>query len=429
MERTPDEIQQIPAKYSLETWRMNLKYAGCGCACPVVNSNCATIFFSISMDERCTKSELGVYLQKCGYSPVAKGWTTENKSPSFDDFDRDPSMKFENANGDIYVHVTGSANPHYGYVMQIDTCDESVISFFEGLRGNFSVAVMRHEYVEEPLETDGSRRFFVRRTTGCVNQEHGQNERNSEGKRSPPDPSDPLKWSGISTLVELVDGDAGDKEADNVVGLALLSYRDGSWEPCVGPTFEYITCRRDFFAEKPVLVVALLYRCVEKWFLNNWTLIDKLSGKRFLKVTHAVNDVIDQDHSKSPDQPGKFITREGFFFRYVGFRAITYNGGLGGLMSQCRDQNGEGERAYGRITASGNALTDEVTGCHACDACYLVEKEPRTFRKCSRCSRAYYCSEACQKADWKNGHKLWCCKRRDDITAEFDAKLGIQAVV
>ena len=42
-----------------------------------------------------------------------------------------------------------------------------------------------------------------------------------------------------------------------------------------------------------------------------------------------------------------------------------------------------------------------------CDGC--GEETSKRLKKCSRCESAYYCSAACQKADWKTGgHKLMC---------------------
>lgn len=41
----------------------------------------------------------------------------------------------------------------------------------------------------------------------------------------------------------------------------------------------------------------------------------------------------------------------------------------------------------------------------ACDAC-KVKKEG--LMRCARCKKFYYCSEKCQKADWKAGHKGSC---------------------
>ena len=37
--------------------------------------------------------------------------------------------------------------------------------------------------------------------------------------------------------------------------------------------------------------------------------------------------------------------------------------------------------------------------------------------ECNGCGRMSYCSRACQKEDWSNGHKLACCKTYTDATA------------
>jgi len=42
--------------------------------------------------------------------------------------------------------------------------------------------------------------------------------------------------------------------------------------------------------------------------------------------------------------------------------------------------------------------------CRGCD----VSKLESALKKCSRCQRQYYCSSACQKADWKRHKKEEC---------------------
>lgn len=49
-----------------------------------------------------------------------------------------------------------------------------------------------------------------------------------------------------------------------------------------------------------------------------------------------------------------------------------------------------------------------VGSLHACSWCDAVETTPKLFRKCSRCKARFYCSPACQKSHWKNGHKAEC---------------------
>mmetsp|Transcript_6781 Transcript_6781/g.13979 ORF Transcript_6781/g.13979 Transcript_6781/m.13979 type:complete len:256 (-) Transcript_6781:100-867(-) len=49
-------------------------------------------------------------------------------------------------------------------------------------------------------------------------------------------------------------------------------------------------------------------------------------------------------------------------------------------------------------------LGDPTAKCDACGKCAFGRKRLR----CSRCKGAFYCSQECQKVDWKKGHKRVC---------------------
>ena len=53
-------------------------------------------------------------------------------------------------------------------------------------------------------------------------------------------------------------------------------------------------------------------------------------------------------------------------------------------------------------TASLIVQADKKRYCQCCG------KEGYRFQKCSGCRWAYYCSPACQRADWKEKHKRNC---------------------
>jgi len=44
------------------------------------------------------------------------------------------------------------------------------------------------------------------------------------------------------------------------------------------------------------------------------------------------------------------------------------------------------------------------------NACNSCQKESKTLLRCSKCKTAKYCSEKCQKYDWKRRHKAICSK-------------------
>lgn len=46
-------------------------------------------------------------------------------------------------------------------------------------------------------------------------------------------------------------------------------------------------------------------------------------------------------------------------------------------------------------------------GMAFCARCYK-EGPAEDFKRCGKCSKRRFCSKECQKADWQDGHKLWC---------------------
>lgn len=60
----------------------------------------------------------------------------------------------------------------------------------------------------------------------------------------------------------------------------------------------------------------------------------------------------------------------------------------------------------------------------SCSKCHVIEGEPKTFRRCSRCGYALYCSVDCQKAHWRE-HKKMCRPRTEFQTGNsgIDDKL------
>ena len=46
--------------------------------------------------------------------------------------------------------------------------------------------------------------------------------------------------------------------------------------------------------------------------------------------------------------------------------------------------------------------------CTAADCPRKVKADGTPLDQCGGCKRCYYCSKACQTADWKAGHKAEC---------------------
>lgn len=43
-----------------------------------------------------------------------------------------------------------------------------------------------------------------------------------------------------------------------------------------------------------------------------------------------------------------------------------------------------------------------------CDGCGETESAPNALKRCSTCKKAHYCSQACQRKHWRDGHKDIC---------------------
>ena len=69
----------------------------------------------------------------------------------------------------------------------------------------------------------------------------------------------------------------------------------------------------------------------------------------------------------------------------------------------------EKARALAQASQGVNASVDATPSRARCSKCAKEESAALTLLRCSRCRVTFYCSEACQKGDWKT-HKLKCGK-------------------
>ena len=67
-----------------------------------------------------------------------------------------------------------------------------------------------------------------------------------------------------------------------------------------------------------------------------------------------------------------------------------------------------------------NKLTSSSQTCFGCSQ---EEPSPGTFKVCTKCKFAKYCSKACQSSHWKNGHKAICTQYGSDISRDPVASL------
>ena len=213
-------------------------------------------------------------------------------------------------------------------------------------------------------------------------------------------------------------------EGDQEIGRCLLSYRDGSYDPSMGPTIEMIQIRQDHRGKGFIKVLWHWVRCfIEENFtiecLNN----DAPVGHVMVKATHLT--LVEVDTTAD----GVSISDKDFFYNYCGF-SVRAQKGFGQLMAGRRPIDEEAvlylpllsqKAIKGRTKkpppgpSIGDASFVENIGARSCDCCLRIA---RGHSRCARCRDAYYCDRTCQKKDWKR-HKLWCCRTAEEIHEEL----------
>ncbi|XP_013418557.1 SET and MYND domain-containing protein 5-like [Lingula anatina] len=62
----------------------------------------------------------------------------------------------------------------------------------------------------------------------------------------------------------------------------------------------------------------------------------------------------------------------------------------------------------------------EGENANVCTNCGTKAEDSKDFPKCSKCKRAWYCSQKCQKEAWKKGHKKICQVVHSDTTSPLN---------
>ena len=75
--------------------------------------------------------------------------------------------------------------------------------------------------------------------------------------------------------------------------------------------------------------------------------------------------------------------------------------GLPKVVPESATMEAASDRVDVLLTEFRSRLGDPMAPCNVCGEFALGHK----LLRCSRCKRAFYCSQACQKVDWRRGHK------------------------
>lgn len=202
-----------------------------------------------------------------------------------------------------------------------------------------------------------------------------------------------------------------------------LSYRDGSWDPSIGPTIEMIAVHKDHRGKG---YLPLLWYWVKCFIQENFALeclnTDCPPGHIMIKATQLTNAVVDT-YGSNGEGP---ITDKDFFYDYAGF-SVRVQKGMGAFMSARRPRDEEAVlyiplltmaqlQQRGKTPPSQQAPSDVQAwklnrGACSCEACRRIAVQ---MVRCGRCKLVYYCGRECQKRDWKQ-HKVWCGKTKDEL--------------
>jgi hypothetical protein len=203
-----------------------------------------------------------------------------------------------------------------------------------------------------------------------------------------------------------------------------LSYRDGSYDPSMGPTIEMMATHKDHRDREcnnnpKISLLPILWYWVICFIQENCTLEcmnnDTIPGNIMVKATHLTSAEVERKN-------GEPVTDKDFFYDYAGFSVREQKGCMGALMRARRPKDEEAVlfipllskqhiRERTEYTGSKNIKWPSVKGARCCDQCGKVQIG---HLRCGRCKIASYCTKTCQKQDWRR-HKKWCGKTKDQV--------------
>ena len=207
---------------------------------------------------------------------------------------------------------------------------------------------------------------------------------------------------------------------DEEVARCHMSYRDGSYDPSMGPTIEMLAVKQSRRGEG---LAKVLWYHVRRFIETNFT-IECLNNDAPLK--HTMVKATQIDNSEIEIRLEKDGTRHSmgfkeFLYDYCGFNVREQKGAVAAILGGRRIKDEEailyipllprGTPSPLKVPKPGKAIYREKGGARMCHWCSKVSKDKL---RCTRCGVAFYCNTSCQRNDWKR-HKLWCNKSREQV--------------
>ena len=401
-------------------WAFNWDYAECGTSSPTPREHHATMWMVMNDDDP-------VWGVKQYFKHAAKSFPIKlvTTNPVSEDDDEDEG-------GGVYkfriIHKTSKAilfegvmdkpdpespDPNVGNYVQFSAETEDGDAMMKNMNyGNHGkLAYIPHVRTEVGVDNG----YRVVSTTGT-----GPDETENEGSSD----------DRLATRFQLF-------HEEEEVARCHMSYRDGSWDPSMGPTIEMIAVRQSRRGEGLALVFWYwVLRFIEQNFtiecLNN----DAPFGHIMIKATQVTTQEVEMRKGKQDDT----LVPVGFkhlLYDFCGFSVREQKGAMGFMLGSRRPKDEEAvlyipllksaALAKKRKTIKREAPKPGIGAmrskcgtrmCHWCSGVGLG------LMRCTRCEEAFYCNPKCQKSDWKR-HKKWCGKRRDEVKARLIKEGGM----
>jgi hypothetical protein len=417
-------------------WGFNWEYAECGTPEPTPRANHATLWLVMNADGATPIAALRAFfagVQKVHPAIKFKVGNVRNENNDYELSVINKRTKAGLWKGTMVDRSTASdgsdLDPNVGnYAVFLCTNGEGVDLMKKIVGGggcnnnNYgTMALIPHERVEIRLEND----YKVVSVTGT-----GPDDDNTDGSSC---------GSNLATRFALFHG-GGDEEEE--VARCHLSYRDGSWDPSLGPTIEMLAVKQSSRGQG--LARVLWYwvrRHIEDHFMVECLNNDAPLRHTMIKATQIGQSEVEIIRmEKDKDSTMYPLGFKQFLFDYCGFSVRQQKGAAAYILGSRRPKDEEAvlyvplvdpttlaSRKKQLLQAAGtgsttiiirdgpkpgNAYMRERCGARMCHWCTNVAVD---LLRCARCGVAFYCDPTCQKKDWKPRHKRWCNKTREQV--------------
>jgi MYND finger len=192
-----------------------------------------------------------------------------------------------------------------------------------------------------------------------------------------------------------------------------LSYRDGSYDPSMGPTVEMLAVHKNYRGKGLLPVLWYWVRCfLEENFTLECMSNDTTPGHAMVKATQLTGAIIDI-------KDGVYVTDKDFLYDCAGFSVRVQKDPLASFFTGGRPKDEEGVLYLPLLTRQKIAARSssplvppsaipwpQKKGQRSCDRCGVMGAG---LARCSRCKLVHYCTRDCQTYDWAQGGHAGVC--------------------